>query len=297
MRVFVTGATSFMGAAAVQELLGAGHQVLGLACSETTGQALFAVGAEVHRGDLADRDSWRRGVEAADAVLHLAGSPGAAPGEATGAANWRVIKSFGAILAGSDRPLVVTSALGTAAPGRLVREDDWLPPDGPPPWGATEQAAAAVATAGVRVSVVRLPPAVHGEGGGEFVAALCQLARATGVAAYPEGGGYWPAVHRRDAARLLRLVLEHPPALGARWHAVAEAGVAARAVAEAIGRRLYLPVVSQSAATAAGHFGGLAPFAEPARPAAGQHPQQQLGCWPQQPGLLATLAGDTCCAW
>lgn len=297
MRVFVTGATSFVGSAVVQELLGAGHQVLGLACSEAAAKALRAVGAEVQPGTLADRDGWRRGVEAADGVIHTAGQPDLANCQVNvnALADWTAVKSLGAMLAGSDRPLVVSSTLDVLAPGRLAQESDQPATGSAAFHSASERAADAVAAGGVRVSVVRLPPAVHGPGAGGFVPALIQLARTTGVSVYPGAGdNHWPAVHRLDVARLFRLALEQAPAPGTRLHGVAEEGVAFRALAEAIGQRLRLPVVSQPAEAAAAHFGWLAPFAALDLRASSQQTQQRLGWCPERPGLLADLVGDTC---
>ncbi len=295
MRIFVTGATGFVGSAVVQELLGAGHQVLGLACSEAAAKALRAMGAEVQPGALADRDGWRRGVEAADGVIHTACPPDLANGQVNALADWTAVKSLGAMLAGSDRPLVVSSTLDVLVPGRLARENDQPAAGHAAFQAASERAADAVAADGVRVSVVRLPPVVYGHGAGGFVPALIQLARTTGVSVYPGAGdNHWPAVHRLDVARLFRLALEQAPAPGTRLHAVAEEGVAFRTLAEAIGQRLQLPVVSQPTEAAAAHFGWLAPFAALDLRASSQQTQRRLGWCPERPGLLADLVGDTC---
>ncbi len=294
MRVFVTGATGFVGSAVVQKLLGAGHQVLGLARSEEAAQALAAAGAEVYRGDADNPDSLRRAVETTDGVIHTAFNHDFSKFKASSEADRRLIEAFGAMLAGTDRPLLITSAIGLLPAGRLVTEDDRPPVGSPNPRVASEEAADTVAARGVRVAVVRLPPSVHGAGDHAFVPTLINIARQKGVSVYQgEGNNHWPAVHRLDAARLFRLALEQAPAAGTRFHAVAEEGLAFRQLAETIGRHLHLPVVSHAKEDAAAHFGPFAHFAAMDIRAASQQTRQRLGWNPSQPGLVADLDGGS----
>lgn len=285
MRVFVTGATGFIGSAIVQELLGAGHQVLGLTRSEAGAQALAAAGAEAHRGTLDDLDSLRRGAAATDGVIHTAYGHDFSAYEAAGQADKLVIEALGQTLAGSGRPLVVTSGLAGLANGRLGTEED-VP--GPSPRMSEPTALAQVAQ-GVRASVVRLAASVHDHGDYGFVPTLINIARQKGVAAYVgEGLNRWPAVHRLDAARLFRLALEQGVA-GGRYHGVADEGLPLRDLAAIIGQHLNLPVVSKSPAEAADHFGWMARFVGMDMPASSALTQQQLGWHPSQPSLLADL--------
>lgn len=254
MRVFVTGASGFIGSAVVAELIGAGHHVVGLARSDASAQALTAAGAEVHRGDLDDVDGLRAGAAAADGVIHLAFNHDFS--DFTGAAktDGRAIEALGDALAGSDRPLVVAAGLAGASPGHVVTEDDDIRPGLP---RLSEATALPLAERGVRVSVLRLPPTVHGEGDHGFVPRLIDIARERGVSAYPgQGDNRWAAVHRLDAAVLFRLALESAPA-GARLHAVDEEGIPTRQIAEIIGRQLRLPVQAVAADKAVDHFGWL----------------------------------------
>jgi nucleoside-diphosphate-sugar epimerase len=293
MRVFVTGATGFIGSAVVRELLGAGHQVTGLARSEAAAAALAAAGAGVHRGSLQDPDSLRAGAAAADGVIHTAyihdftptGNPAAAA-----ATDGRAIEAIGEALAGSGRtqkPLVVAAGL-VNTPGQVATEED-AAPDHPMHPRVSEPAALALADRGVRVSVLRLPPSVHGEGDYAFVPALIGIARAKGLAAYVgDGSNRWAAVHRLDAARLARLALETAPA-GTRLHAVGDEGVPFRDIAAVIGRHLDLPVKSLPAGEAAEHFGPFAGFAAIDVPASSALTRERFGWQPEQPGLIADL--------
>jgi nucleoside-diphosphate-sugar epimerase len=291
MRVFVTGATGFIGSAIVKELLGAGHRVIGLARSEAAATSLTAAGAEVHRGELADLDSLRRGAAAAEAAIHTGFIHDFANFKAVCEIDRRAIEALGSAFAESRRPLIVTSGTGLLAPGQLAREDD-VHASGPDafPRVASEEAASALASRGVRVAVMRLPPSVHGDGDHGFVPALIGIARNTRVSAYVgDGANRWPAVHRLDAARLYRLAIESEFSPGARFHGIAEEGIAFRRIAEVIGRQLDLPVVGKSAAEAAAHFGWLARFAGLDCPASSQQTQDRLDWHPTHAGLIADL--------
>ncbi|WP_375436085.1 SDR family oxidoreductase [uncultured Hymenobacter sp.] len=285
MRVFITGATGFIGSAIVQELLGAGHQVLGLARSEAAAQALTAAGAEVHRGTLDDLDSLRRGAMASDGVIHTAFVHDFSAYVAAGQTDQLAIEALGSALAGSDRPFLVTAGLAGFTLGRPATEED-NPAASP---RLSENAALALVAQGVRASVIRLAPSVHDRGDHGFVPALIDIARQTGVAAYVgEGLNRWPAVHRLDAAHLYRLALEHGTT-GARYHGAADEGIPMRDIAAVIGRHLNLPIVSKSPEEAADHFGWMARFVGMDAPASSALTQQQLGWHPSQPALLPDL--------
>ena len=287
MRVFVTGATGFVGSAVVQELIKAGHRVLGLARSDAGAKSLADAGAQVHRGDLEDLESLRKGAAAADAVIHTAFIHDFSNYVPAAEKDQRAIETLGAVLVGSDRPFVVTAAtLLLERQGALATEADAWNPNFP---RKSEDAAIATAAHGVRTSIVRLPPSVHGDGDHGFVPAIIKIAREKGVSAYVgEGLNCWPAVHRLDAARLYRLALEKGSA-GAKFHGVADEGVPFREIAEVIGRRLNVPVVSKAPGEAPNHFSWLGHFVGIDCPASSERTQEQLGWKPKQIGLIADL--------
>ncbi len=289
MRVFVTGATGFIGAALVPELIGAGHRLVGLSRSEAGARALQAAGAEVYRGDLEDPDSLRRGAADADGVIHTAFDHDFSNFLANCEKDRRAIAALGAALVGSDRPLLITSGtgMGNAAPGQPATEDVFAA-DHPNPRIASEMAGASAAATGVNVSVVRLPQ-VHDTVKQGLITPLIAVARARGTSAYVgDGSNRWPAAHVSDVARLYRLALERAQP-GARYNAVAEAGIPVREIAEAIGRGLKLPVVSLPPEQAAAHFGWLASFAGLDLPASSALTREWLGWHPTGPGLIADL--------
>lgn len=294
MRVFVTGATGFIGSAVVRNLIAAGHQVVGLARSDRSVASLTAAGAQAHRGDLDDLDSLRAGAAAADGVIHLAFIHDFDRIAASGEVDLRAVAAIGAALEGCGKPFVVTSGSMVVTSGRLATENDMPDPESFAGHRvASENATIALADRGVRSSVVRLPPSVHGSGDYGFIPTLIGVARDKGVSAYVgDGANRWPAVHRLDAAQLFRLAVEAAPA-GTRLHGVADEGVALRDIAAVIGRRLDVPVVAIPAEEAVAHFGWLGAFAAVDSPTSSALTRQLLGWQPEQIGLLADLAeGD-----
>ena len=288
MRVFITGATGFIGSAVVRELLDANHQVLGLARSDAGAQSLSAAGAEVHRGDITDLESLRSGAANADAVIHTAFIHDFSKFKEVCEVDKKAIETLGAVLQGSDRPLIVTSGLAGLVNGRAATEQDPAPPVGDSYPRASEQTAAALAERGVRTLIVRLPQ-VHDTAKQGLVSYAIAIDREKGTSAYiGEGRNRWAAVHVLDAARLYRLALEKGEP-GARYHAVAEEGVTLRDIAEAIGRGLKVPVVSVTPEQAPAHFGWLAGFATWDLTGSSEFTQQKLGWHPTGPTLITDL--------
>lgn len=300
MKVFVTGASGWIGSAVVSELIGKGHQVVGLARSDASADALTAAGAEVQRGTLDDLEALRSAAAASDGVINLAFNHDIAfsGGFQTAAdSERRAVETFGEVLAGSDRPFVIASGLLGRVPGRVATERDGHDSDpaaavmggGPGTRLATAQMTLSLASRGVRSSIVRLPPTNHGDGDNGFMATLVNIARDKGVSGYiGDGSNRWPAVHRLDSAHLFCLALEKAP-VGSTLHAVADEGVPIRAIAEVIGRHLDLPVVSISPEDAGQHFGWIGSFLAIHSPASSALTRELLGWQPTQPGLLADL--------
>ncbi|MEU6405825.1 SDR family oxidoreductase [Streptomyces sp. NPDC046985] len=294
MRIFVTGASGWIGSALVPDLIDGGHQVVGLARSEASAAALTAAGAEAVRGSLDDLDVLTRAAAASDGVIHLAFQHEIAfSGDFQGAAeaDRRAVDAFGDALSGTDRPLVIASGLAGLKPGQTATEQDMPSVDGSPVSvrSATALAVLDLASRGVRSSVVRLSPTCHGAGDNGFMATLVSLARDKGVSGYlGDGGNRWPAVHRLDAARLFRLAVEKAPA-GTVLHGVDEQGVAIRDVAEVIGRHLDVPVASVAPEDAAEHFTWLGGFLGMDIPTSSDLTRDLLDWRPTGPGLLEDL--------
>jgi nucleoside-diphosphate-sugar epimerase len=287
MKVFVTGATGFIGSAIVKELMGAGHQVLGLTRSDADAKSLAAAGAQVHPGDLEDLESLRSGTAKSDGVIHTAFIHDFSKFKEVCEVDKLAIEAVGSTLAGSDRPLIVSAGIGPLNPGHLATEDFDPPAQSPMP-RVSEQAAMALRPQGVSAAVVRLPQ-VHDSVKQGLVTYLINLAREKGISAYVgDGRNRWAAAHVLDVARLYRLALEKHQA-GAKYHAVGEEGVPLRDIAEVIGRGLKIPVVSMSPDEAAAHFGWMAMFAGVDMPASSKQTQKRLGWRPTGPGLIADL--------
>lgn len=290
MRVFVTGATGFIGLAVVKELLAAGHQVLGLCRSSDKAQLLAAAGAEVHSGTLEDLDTLQAGVSRTDGVIHLAFNHDFSKFADNCEQDRRVIRALGAALGASGRPLLVTSGtpIANTVPGQPAQENNPIVSSKAQPRAASEEAAATLAAEGCNVSVVRLPQ-VHDTATQGLITPAIHLFREQGACAYVGDGGHrWPAAHVLDVARLYRLAIEKPER-NARYHAVAEEGVPLREIAETLARRLNLPVRSVAPEDAQAFFGWLAMFAGHDMPAASAQTREALGWQPQGPGLIADL--------
>ncbi|MDQ1140576.1 SDR family oxidoreductase [Pedobacter agri] len=290
MKVFVTGATGFVGSAVVKELIHAGHEVLGLARNEKAEQALLAAGAEVHKGDLEDLESLRQGAKSADGIIHAGFIHDFTRFAAVCEIDRIAIETIGDAIIGTDKPFIVTSGTLVVNPGRLATEDMLPNYNGQNPRLASEKAVDKLAEKDVRVAVVRLSPSVHGEGDHHgFVPMLINIAREKGSSAYVGNGeNQWTGVHRLDAAKLYRLALEQATP-GARYHGVAEESITLKSIAEAIGKQLNLPVVAKSEDEVTEHFGWFEHFASVNGPASGQLTRKRLNWKPTHPDLIHDL--------
>jgi nucleoside-diphosphate-sugar epimerase len=286
MRIFVTGASGFIGSAVVKALLGASHSVIGLARSPESAQAITAAGADAHRGSLEDFDSLRAGVAKADGVIHLGFVHDFSNREAAAQIDCRAIETMGGALAGSNRPFVIASVLMGLSNGKTAVESDQAPQMGR---YKSDHLALGLAERGVRSCVVRLPPTVHGVGDNRFLPSLIDQARDNSVSIYVgDGANRWPAVHRLDAARLFRLAIERAQA-GVSLHAIAEEGVPFRDIATVIGKRLSVPVASKPASEAGAFVGFLSHFIGIDAPASSARTRELIGWKPIEIGLIADL--------
>jgi nucleoside-diphosphate-sugar epimerase len=290
MRVFVTGASGWIGSAVVPELLAAGHEVIGLARSDESAAAVLAAGATVQRGSLDDLESLRAGAEASDAVIHLAFKHDFSDFAGAGRTERAALDTFGDVLEGSGRPFLFAAGIAGIAPGRVVTESDASPLQGPDaPRGGGEHLALSFAERGIRPVSLRFSPTVHGVGDHGFIATIVGVARATGVSGYiGDGANRWPAVHRTDAARMVRLALEKAPA-GSVVHGVAEEGIPTRDIAEVIGTQLGVPVASIAPDDAAAHFGWIGAFFGVDMPASSALTRERLGWRATGPTLFEDL--------
>lgn len=293
MKVFVTGATGFVGTAVVQELLAHGHQVLGLARSQEAVKKLIAAGAEAHSGDLNDFESLKSGAIASDAVIHLGFVHDFARFEEMCKLDGKVIETIGEALLGTDKPFLITSGTALFSKDGITTEKD-RSANNPHPRIATENAADAVAAKGVKVAVVRLSPSVHGKGDViGFVPTSINIAKEKRKAAIiNDGNNFWPAVHRLDAAKLYRLALEKPFISGTRYHAVAEQGIPFKDIASFIAEKLQIPMVSLTNDEAVAHFGWFAHFVKLNNQTSSETTKATLGWKPQHPTLMEDLQND-----
>ena len=288
MRVFITGGTGFIGSAIVEDLLAAGHQVLGLARSDASAKVFESLGVEVLRGSLDDLDTLKHGAANSDGVIHCAFIHDFSNFASSVKKDQLAIQTLGAALEGTNRPFIISSGILGLANNRLATEQD--PPNlKTSPRGIAEQMAISFSSKGVRSAVIRLPPSVHGKGDHAFVPRMIGIAREKGVSAYiGDGLNHWPSVHRVDVARLYRLALEKGTA-GATYHGVADEGIPFRDIAEVVGKHLNVPVVSKSIEEANDHFGFLGLFVQFDGPASSKLTQQELGWQPTQSSLLADM--------
>ena len=292
MRVFVTGASGFVGSATVKELIAAGHKVLGLVRSDKGAEQVAAAGAEVLRGDVNDPEILRQGATSCDAVIHTAFNHDFSRYKQNCEDDRKVIETLGDALAGTGKPLVVTSGVGLLNYGRLVTEDDAAPSSDAIPRAASEEAAKAVAAKGVDAYIVRLPPSTHGAGDHGFVPMIIDMAKEKGVSAYVgDGQNLWPAAHRNDAAAIYRLAIEKRPTLKV-FHAVAETGVPFKEIAEAIGKGLNAPVAGKTGDEIAAHFTWFAHFAAMDCASSAQKTKDALGWEPKGLGLIEDMMAN-----